>query len=111
MLYPYSFLLLKVLQVNLALFQEFVTFTKIFPQIVILESQIVYLLLHLVMLRLGKVTFSIALQNIAPSLQLVIFLVQKVYLILQFGHVLFVLLIHVFYVNFFEVLCWHIELM
>ena len=94
----------------LSLLQHFLCLCEILSQCGVLERKLIDFHFHGFILGGSHVAVFISFKDIDLSLQFVILLVKEIDLILQFGDTLLILLILIFEVDFFKVLCRGIQI-
>ena len=90
--------------------KELSSLGKVLSQSLVLESKVIQLPFHVLVLSFCHVTIFIAFEDIALSLELVIFLVQEINLIRELLDSLFILLVLVMKVDFLQILNWLVEI-
>jgi hypothetical protein len=103
--YPLLLICFENDKLILSLPQHFLCLSEVFSEGGVLERELIYFHFHGVILGRSHVTLFVSFKDVDLSLQLVILLVEEIDLILQFGDTLLILLILIFEVDFFKVLC------
>ena len=101
---PGRFFLFHVNQLILGRPQELCAFSKVFPEGLILESQLIKFPFHWIILSSGQVAVLISFEDVNLPLQLVVFSVQEINLTLELLYALFVLLVLILQIEFLQIL-------